>query len=213
MERDVKYIQLPPLPEDIEMPALEAIWLIARMNPEQRRDALKQIEAMAGTEKGGKADYEVVEEILTKYETLDDEDVFSQYVECFRGILAQLVLESYDVAAYVYQKRCVEGLSKEEILDSTRLSVSALDMFLKYFDIASADFCQAIQFIKSAFLSSPCFTNRPSQATVKLATDTPDVVARSSGSFVNLPTKIALFMFSPILFPVSTSQPTGNNFL
>ena len=135
MERDLKYIQLPPLPEDIEMPALEAIWLIARMNPDQRRDALKQIEAMAGIEKGEKADYEVVEEILAKYETLDDEEVFSQYVECFRGILAQLVLESYDVAAYVYQKRCVEGLSKEEILSTTRLSASALEMFLKYFDI------------------------------------------------------------------------------
>ena len=34
MGRDVKYIQLPPLPKDIEMPALEAIWLIARMNSE-----------------------------------------------------------------------------------------------------------------------------------------------------------------------------------
>ena len=135
MERDVKYIQLPPLPEDIEMPALEAIWLIARMDPEQRRDALKQIEAMAGTEKDERVDYEVVEEILAKYEMLDDDDVFSQYVECFRRLLAQLVLESYDVAAYVFQKRCVEGLSKEEILGSTRLSASALDMFLKYFDI------------------------------------------------------------------------------
>ena len=67
MGRDVKYIQLPPLPEDIEMPALEAIWLIARMNPEQRKDALKQIEAIAGTEKDGKADYEAVEAILDKY--------------------------------------------------------------------------------------------------------------------------------------------------
>ena len=47
----------------------------------------------------------------------------------------RLDLESYDVAAYVYQKRCVEGLSKEEILSTTRLSASALEMFLKYFDI------------------------------------------------------------------------------
>ena len=34
MEREVRYIQLPPIPEDIEMPALEAIWLIARMDRE-----------------------------------------------------------------------------------------------------------------------------------------------------------------------------------
>lgn len=134
MEKEVKYIQLPPLPEDIEMPALEAIWLIARMNPEQRKDALKQIEAIAGTENNGKADYEVVEAILDKYEDVGEDDVFSQYVNCFRGILTQLILESYDVAAYVYQKLCVEKLSKEEILANTRLSVSALDMFIKYFD-------------------------------------------------------------------------------
>lgn len=134
MEREVKYIQLPPLPEDIEMPALEAIWLIARMNPEQRKDALKKIEAMAGTENNGKADYEVVEAILDKYEDVGEDDVFSQYVNCFREVLTQLILESYDIAAYVYQKRCVEKLSRDDILANTRLSDSALDMFIKYFD-------------------------------------------------------------------------------
>lgn len=134
MERDVRYIQLPPLPEDIEMPALEAIWLIARMNPEQRKDALRQIEAMSGTENNGKADYEVVEAILDKYEDVGEDDVFSQYVNCFREVLTQLILESYDIAAYVYQKRCIENLSREEILANTRLSDSALDMFIKYFD-------------------------------------------------------------------------------
>lgn len=84
MGRDVKYIQLPPLPEDIEMPALEVIWLIARMNPEQRKDALKQIEAIAGTENDGKADYEAVEAILDKYENVGEDDVFSQYHPLFR---------------------------------------------------------------------------------------------------------------------------------
>lgn len=134
MERDIKYIQLPPLPEDIEMPALEAIWLIARMNPEQRKDELKQIEAIAGTENDGKADYEAVEAILDKYENVGEDDVFSQYVDCFREVLTQLILESYDVAAYVYQKHCVEGLSIEKMMKTTRLSEDALNMFVKYFD-------------------------------------------------------------------------------
>ena len=134
MGRDVKYIQLPPLPEDIEMPALEAIWLIARMNPEQRKDALKQIEAIAGIENDGKADYEAVEAILDKYEDVGEDDVFSQYVDCFREVLTQLILESYDVAAYIYQKHCVEGLSIEKMMKTTRLSEDALNMFVKYFD-------------------------------------------------------------------------------
>ena len=136
MEKEVRYIQLPPLPEDIEMPALEGIWLIARMSPEQRKDALEQIEAMMGDEaKHKKPDYEKVQEILEKYGSVEDESIFSQYIECFRSLLAGLVLESYDVAAYVYQKHCVEGLGIEEMIGTTRLSEEALKIFVKYFDV------------------------------------------------------------------------------
>ena len=46
-----------------------------------------------------------------------------------------MILESYDVAAYVYQKRCIEKLSLEEMMASSRLSESALKMFVKYFDV------------------------------------------------------------------------------
>ena len=135
MEREVRYIQLPPLPEDIEMPALEAIWLIARMNSEERKDALAQLQAMIGEEEQmEKPDYEKVQTILDKYGEVEDENIFSQYIECFRNLLAGLILESYDVAAFVYQKRCVEGLSNEEIMKNTRLSRDQLNMFVKYFD-------------------------------------------------------------------------------
>ena len=135
MEREVRYIQLPPLPEDIEMPVLEAIWLIARMNSEERKDALAQLQAMLGDEEQTeKPDYEKVQEILDKYGDVEDEAIFSQYIECFRNLLAGLILESYDVAAFVYQKRCVEGLSIEEIMKNTRLSRDQLNMFVKYFD-------------------------------------------------------------------------------
>ena len=135
MEKEVRYIQLPPIPEDIEMPALEAIWLIARMNTEQRKDALAQLQAMLGDEeKTEKPDYEKVQKILDKYSDVEDETIFSQYIECFRNLLAGLILESYDIAAYVYQKRCVEGLGIEEILKNSRLSKNQLNMFVKYFD-------------------------------------------------------------------------------
>lgn len=135
MEKEVRYIQLPPLPEDIEMPALEAIWLIARMDREQQLDALRQLEAMTGNEETNEMDYETVQEILDKYSNVEDDLVFSQYIECFRRLLSGLVLESYDVAAYVYQKRCVEGLNIEEIVKTTRLSEEAVNMFVKYFDV------------------------------------------------------------------------------
>ena len=56
MRKDVKYIQLPPIPEDIETPALEVIWLIAKMNQDERKDALEQMKAMLGDEGTGEMD-------------------------------------------------------------------------------------------------------------------------------------------------------------
>ena len=134
MNKDVKYIQLPPIPEDIEVPALEAIWLIAKMSHEEREDALIQSQAMLGDEDTSEMDCDTLQEILDKYGDVEEDNVFSEYIECIRRLLARLVLDSYDVAAYVYQKRCVEKLSLEEIMATSRLSSDALKMFVKYFD-------------------------------------------------------------------------------
>ena len=139
MERGVKYIQLPPLPEDIEVPAIEAIWLIAKMNQEERRDALEQLIAMLGDEETGEMDYDTMQKILDKYGNSEEDEVFTQYIDCMRRLIARLVLESYDVAAYVYQKHCVEKQSIEEMLKTTRLSEEALKMFVKYFDIRESN--------------------------------------------------------------------------
>lgn len=139
MREDVKYIQLPPIPEDIEMPALEAIWLISKMNQDERKDALDQLKAMLGDEETGEADYETIQQILDKYSNTETDEVFTQYIDCIRRLLAKLVLESYDVAAYVYQKHCVEKQSIEEMLKTTRLSEAALNMFVKYYDVRESN--------------------------------------------------------------------------
>lgn len=135
MRKDIKYIQLPPIPEDIEIPVLEAIWLFARMDQEERRDALAQLQAMLGDEETEEMDYDTIQNILDKYANEKEDEIFSQYIECIRSLIARLILESYDVAAYVYQKRCIEKLSLEEMTASSRLSESALKMFVKYFDV------------------------------------------------------------------------------
>ena len=65
--------------------------------------------------------------------------MFKEYIECIRRLLARLVMESYDVAAYVYQKHCVEKQSIEEMLKTTRLSEASLEMFVKYFDVRESN--------------------------------------------------------------------------
>lgn len=105
------------------------------MNQEEREDALGQMEAMLGDEASGEMDYDTMQEILDKYGNGEKEEIFSLYIECIRRLIARLVLESYDVAAYVYQKHCIEKQSLEEMLETTRLSETALNMFVKYFDV------------------------------------------------------------------------------
>ena len=139
MKKEVRYIQLPPIPEDIELPALEAIWTIARMNKEQRKDALRQLEVMIGDEETHEMDEVTMQEVLEKYTDVDEDGIFSQYVECMRNLIARLILESYDVAAYVYQKYCVEKQSVEELLKNTRLSEQELNMFISYFDVRKTE--------------------------------------------------------------------------
>ena len=94
----------------------------------------QQLDAMIGNEETNEMDYDTMREILDKYSDAEDDSLFSQYIECFRKLIAGLILDSYDVAAYVYQRHCVEGLSIEEMMKTTRLSEEALKMFVKYFD-------------------------------------------------------------------------------
>ena len=134
MERDVKYIQLPPLPEDIDVQAIEAIWLLAKMSHEEREDALQQLRAMIGDEDLGKMDHESVKEIMEKYSSIEDEKIFSEFIEYIRKLIATLIVESADVAGFVYQKYCVENQSIEYIMSNTRLTENIIRIYTKYFD-------------------------------------------------------------------------------
>lgn len=80
-------------------------------------------------------DHATMQEVLDKYGNVEEDTVFFQYIECLRELVAYLIIESYDVAAYVYQKYCVEKLSLEEMKKTTRLSEDALKLFVKYFDV------------------------------------------------------------------------------
>lgn len=46
-----------------------------------------------------------------------------------------LTINSYEMAALIYQKRCVEGKSKEQIAEEAGLNPDKIEMFLRYYDI------------------------------------------------------------------------------
>lgn len=128
-----EYIQLPPLPEDTPWDVLNVMWEFAKLNEEERIDALNYLEALEDFAIG-EGELEALQEITDKYKDQDFQ-FFDRVSEIFRNVLAMLTVNSYEMAALIYQKRCVEGLSKEQIAEEAGLSPDKLELFIKYYDI------------------------------------------------------------------------------
>lgn len=131
MERE--YIQLPPLPEDTPWDVLNVLWEFAKLDEEERIDALNYLEALEDFAIG-EGELEALQEIIEKYK---DQDIqfFDRVSEIIRNVIAMLTINSYEMAALIYQKRCVEGKSKEQIAEEAGLDSDKIDMFVKYYDI------------------------------------------------------------------------------
>lgn len=131
MEKE--YIQLPPLPEDTPWDVLNVMWEFAKLSEEERIDALNYLEALEDFAVG-EGELEALQEIADKYKDQDFQ-FFDRVSEILRNVLAMLTVNSYEMAALIYQKRCVEGLSKEQIAEEAGLSPDKLELFIKYYDI------------------------------------------------------------------------------
>ena len=128
-----EYIQLPPLPEDTPWDVLNVLWEFAKLSEEERIDALNYLETLEDFTIG-EGELKAMQEIAKKYEDKDFQ-FFDRVSEILRNVIAMLTINSYEMAALIYQKRCVEGLSKEQIAEESGLSPDRLDLFLKYYDI------------------------------------------------------------------------------
>lgn len=128
-----EYIQLPPLPADTPWDVLNVTWEFAKLNEEERIDALKYLEALEEFTIGD-GEIEAMQKIAKKYKDTDM-PFFDRLSEILRNVIAALTINSYEMAALIYQKRCVEGLSKEQIAEEAGLNLDKVEMFIRYFDI------------------------------------------------------------------------------
>lgn len=128
-----EYIQLPPLPADTPWDVLNVLWEFAKLDDEERIDALNYLEALEDFAIG-EGELEALQEIIEKYK---DQNIqfFDRVSEIIRNVIAMLTINSYEMAALIYQKRCVEGKSKEQIAEEAGLDSDKIDMFVKYYDI------------------------------------------------------------------------------
>lgn len=128
-----EYIQLPPLPADTPWEVLNVLWEFAKLDDEERIDALKYLEALEDFTIGD-GEIEAMKEIVEKYKD-EDMEFFNNVSEIIKNVIAVLVINSYELAALIYQKRCVEGKCKEQIANEIGLNPDKLELFIQYFDI------------------------------------------------------------------------------
>ena len=107
MERE--YIQLPPIPADLDWDVVKVIWEFAKLSEDER----EKVHSDLGIIIGGK------DEVLEKPKNcreIEPEEI-EDYVEALRGLIAALVKESSDIAAWVFARKYINGCTLEEMLE------------------------------------------------------------------------------------------------
>lgn len=133
MKKKYKYIQLPPLPEDLEAYSVGVIWQFVKLNEEEQNAVLLQLVAMLeGTDDKENSD-NIIREILEECNDGIDNPVMLQYVSTLRKLVENIVAEACKMAAFIYQKYCVEKINVEDILQIDGVTEDILNLFLEYF--------------------------------------------------------------------------------
>lgn len=133
MKKKYKYIQLPPLPEDLEAYAVELIWQFARLHDAEQNAVLLQLVAMLeGTDDKENSD-NIIRDILEECSAERENSVMLQYVSTLRKLMDNIGTEACKMAAIIYQKYYVEKSNVEDILQIDGVTEDVLNIFLEYF--------------------------------------------------------------------------------
>lgn len=125
-----KYIQLPPLPEDLPTELIEIIWLYAKMPKDKRKMFMEFNENVYGLpENLGKTE---LSKLLNRTDKELDSDL-SEYAELMKKFLGTLYSQACETAGFVYQHYCVEGKSLEEISREYQIDEEALRLIAQYY--------------------------------------------------------------------------------
>lgn len=104
-----EYIQLPPLPADLEADALKVIWEYLKLSDEQKENVLFDLKGMVGETDG---EYEVPE----NYRRIPIEEI-EDYVQTIRELIRSLTWQASDIAAWVFVRKIVNGCSVEDMIE------------------------------------------------------------------------------------------------
>ncbi len=127
-----KYIQLPPLPSDMPVEALETIWLYTQLSRQEQR-AIRDFIRENLKEDNKDLDETELAKMMQEPETEVNPDV-KEYSDLMRKLLGTLIAQSCEMAALVYQDYCIEKKSVEEISKEFNIDEEAVRLMVQYYN-------------------------------------------------------------------------------
>ncbi len=127
-----KYIQLPPLPSDMPVEALETIWLYTQLSRQEQRSIRDFIRENL-KEDNKDLDETELAKMMQEPETEVNPDV-KEYSDLMRKLLGTLIAQSCEMAALVYQDYCIEKKSVEEISKEFNIDEEAVRIMVQYYN-------------------------------------------------------------------------------
>lgn len=132
IEKKKGYIQLPPLPEELDGGLVHVLWEYAKLPEAERTVTFKQFWELANTDRGKAADD-------TEVYHVDPENV-ADFLESIRRVVAGLFREAIGLSQYVYEECFVKGNSLEEIMpDDPRTQEAITAVYMLYMDEQKTD--------------------------------------------------------------------------
>jgi len=129
-----RYIQLPPLPADMEVQALELLWQFAILGEEEQKEALEYIKTIDDYYEDD-TDLESLKEHLKKFENDRVSEEFQEFIQVVKRLVGRMIRDSYGLARLFYQKRCIEHKDVDEISKECGLAPDKIQVFVDYFDV------------------------------------------------------------------------------
>lgn len=130
-KKENEYIQLPPLKRDTDLRVIMALWEYVRLSDEEREHVLTIMNEI-------KKDNESrVLPPLESFQNLPQENI-NDFDKVMGKIIKDIIVESCDLACWVYRYKFIEGWTLEQMVDEKRNSdqfiVALYYLFEKYFD-------------------------------------------------------------------------------
>ena len=124
IEKKKGYIQLPPLPEELDGGLVHVLWEYAKLPEAERTVTFKQFWELANADRG---------------KAVDDTEVYHVDPENVADFL-ESIREAIGLSQYVYEECFVKGNSLEEIMpDDPRTQEAITAVYMLYMDDITGD--------------------------------------------------------------------------